>query len=144
MKAQRAPFPLTRATAPPWTAAPGTNRKSLHCLRAMSTSLVKQFDAFADCCLELARSAETPARRSRLVKMAHEYRQANEILTTAAPNKNGSGQSHEFPSTNAPGASLEQRKAEMRENVSVGLGRLKRQRGRYFLQVARAWDEAAE
>jgi hypothetical protein len=50
----------------------------------------------------------------------------------------------EFPSTKAPGASLKQRKAEMCESVSIGQGRLKRQRGRYFLQVARAWDEAAE
>ena len=72
------------------TGAPGTNCKPLHCLRAMSTSLRQQFEAFADCCLELARRAETPARRSRLVKMAHEYRQATALVSvkTAARQDN--------------------------------------------------------
>jgi hypothetical protein len=58
----------------------GTNRKCLYYSRTMSKLLVTQFERFAECCLELARSAETPARRARLVKMAHEYRQATEMV----------------------------------------------------------------
>jgi hypothetical protein len=46
------------------------------CLRAMSATLTKQFESFAKCCLELARSAETTERRARLIQMAHEYRLA--------------------------------------------------------------------
>jgi len=40
----------------------------------MSATLTKQFESFAKCCLELARSAETTERRARLIQMAHEYR----------------------------------------------------------------------
>ena len=40
------------------------------------TTFAKQFEDFADCCLGLARSAETPPRRERLIQMAHEYRLA--------------------------------------------------------------------
>ena len=39
----------------------------------MSTTLAKQFEGFADCCLELARSAKTTARRARFMQMAREY-----------------------------------------------------------------------
>ena len=42
----------------------------------MSATLTKQFESFAKCCLELARSAETTERRARLIQMAHEYRLA--------------------------------------------------------------------
>ena len=54
----------------------GTSSTHQHCFRAMSTTLAKQFEGFADCCLELARSAKTAARRARLMQMAREYRLA--------------------------------------------------------------------
>jgi len=38
--------------------------------------LAPQFENFAECCLELARVAETPARRARFILMAREYRRA--------------------------------------------------------------------
>jgi hypothetical protein len=47
----------------------------------MNTTLREQFETFADCCLELARRADTPAHRSRLMKMAHEYRQATALVS---------------------------------------------------------------
>ena len=55
----------------------------LRCLATMSTTLREQFEAFADCCLKLARRADTPARRARLMKMAHEYRQATALVSAA-------------------------------------------------------------
>ena len=51
----------------------------------MSTTLRQQFETFADCCLELARRAGTPALRSRLTKMAVEYQQATVRVGNAAP-----------------------------------------------------------
>ena len=62
-------------------AAAGTIANLLRCLAAMSTTLREQFETFADCCLELARRADTPAHRSRLMKMAHEYRQATALVS---------------------------------------------------------------
>ena len=47
----------------------------------MSATLTKQFESFAECCLELARSAETTERRARFIQMAHEYRLAT-LLTS--------------------------------------------------------------
>ena len=52
----------------------------LHCLRAMSVTLTKQFEGFAECCLEIARSAQTTARRVRFIQMAHEYRLAMSLI----------------------------------------------------------------
>ena len=46
----------------------------------MSAMLATQFESFAECCSELARAAETPARRARLVQMAHEYRRASSAM----------------------------------------------------------------
>ena len=46
----------------------------------MSVTLAKQFEGFAECCLELARSAETTARRVRFTQMAHEYRLATSLI----------------------------------------------------------------
>ena len=47
----------------------------------MNATLTKQFERFAECCLELARSAETTERRARFIQMAHEYRLAT-LLTS--------------------------------------------------------------
>ena len=47
----------------------------------MNATLTKQFEGFAECCLELARSAETTERRARFIQMAHEYRLAT-LLTS--------------------------------------------------------------
>ena len=47
----------------------------------MSATLTKQFEGFAECCLELARSAETTERRARFIQMADEYRLAT-LLTS--------------------------------------------------------------
>ena len=47
----------------------------------MSTTLAKQFEGFAECCLELARSAKTTERRARFIQMADEYRSAT-LLTS--------------------------------------------------------------
>jgi hypothetical protein len=44
------------------------------------TTLAKQFQDFAECCLGLARSAETAARRERFIQMAHEYRLASFLI----------------------------------------------------------------
>jgi hypothetical protein len=46
----------------------------------MSVTLAKQFEGFAECCLELARSAETTAGRARLMQMAHEYLLATSLI----------------------------------------------------------------
>jgi len=51
----------------------------------MGPTLREQFLSYADCCLELALWADTPARRWRLMKMAHEYRLATAIVTSIAP-----------------------------------------------------------
>ena len=42
----------------------------------MNATLTEQFEGFAECCLELARGAETTERRARFIQMAHEYRLA--------------------------------------------------------------------
>ena len=47
----------------------------------MNATLSKQFEGFAECCLELARSAETTERRARFIQMADEYRLAT-LLTS--------------------------------------------------------------
>jgi hypothetical protein len=47
----------------------------------MNATLSKQFEGFAECCLELARSAETTERRARFIQMAGEYRLAS-LLTS--------------------------------------------------------------
>ena len=60
---------------------PGTISVAWHYLHAMSSGLVKQFEGFAACCLELARRAETTASRRRLVQMAREYRQATALIS---------------------------------------------------------------
>jgi hypothetical protein len=62
----------------------GTCSTHRHCLRAMSATLAKQFERFAECCLKLARSAETTERRARFIQMAHEYRLAT-LLTSQEP-----------------------------------------------------------
>ena len=53
-----------------------TSSTHQRCLRAMSATLAKQFERFAECCLELARGAKTTARRARFIQMAHEYQLA--------------------------------------------------------------------
>ena len=50
----------------------------------MSATLANQFERFAECCLKLARSAETTERRARFIQMAHEYRLAT-LLTSQEP-----------------------------------------------------------
>ena len=47
----------------------------------MSATLTKQFESFAECCLELARSADTTERRARFIQMADAYRLAT-LLTS--------------------------------------------------------------
>jgi hypothetical protein len=42
----------------------------------MDSTLAEQFEGFAECRLELARSAETTACRARFIQMAREYRMA--------------------------------------------------------------------
>ena len=59
----------------------GTSSTHQRCWRAMNATLTKQFEGFAECCLELARSAETTERRARFIQMAHEYRLAT-LLTS--------------------------------------------------------------
>jgi ATP-dependent DNA ligase len=46
----------------------------------MSATLTKRFEGFAECCLELARSAKTTARRARFIQMAHEYQLATLLI----------------------------------------------------------------
>jgi hypothetical protein len=46
----------------------------------MSATLAKQFERFAECCLELARGAKTTARRARFIQMAHEYQLATLLI----------------------------------------------------------------
>ena len=55
-----------------------------------ATTLTKQFQGFAECCLELARSAETTERRARFIQMAHEYRLAT-LLTSEEPSSGPKG-----------------------------------------------------
>jgi hypothetical protein len=62
----------------------GTSLTHQRCWRAMNGTLSKQFEGFAECCLELARSAETTERRARFIQMAHEYRLAT-LLTSEEP-----------------------------------------------------------
>jgi hypothetical protein len=59
----------------------GTSLTHQRCWRAMNGTLSKQFEGFAECCLELARSAETTERRARFIQMAGEYRLAS-LLTS--------------------------------------------------------------
>jgi hypothetical protein len=59
----------------------GTSSTHQRCWRAMNATLSKQFEGFAECCLELARSAETTERRARFIQMAGEYRLAS-LLTS--------------------------------------------------------------
>ena len=47
----------------------------------MNATLTKQFEGFAECCLELARSAETTERRARFIQMAHEYQLATLLMS---------------------------------------------------------------
>ena len=49
----------------------------------MSATLTKQFESFAECCLELARSAATTERRARFIQMADEYRLATFLIWRA-------------------------------------------------------------
>jgi hypothetical protein len=53
----------------------------------MSASLAEQFEGFASCCLELARSAETTAGRARLMQMAHEYLLATSLIPSEFPSE---------------------------------------------------------
>ena len=39
----------------------------------MSATLAEQLEGYAECCLELARSAKTATHRARFTQMAHEY-----------------------------------------------------------------------
>jgi hypothetical protein len=55
-------------------------RHNRHYFCAMSASLAEQFEGFARCCLELARSAETTAARARLMQMAQEYLLATSLI----------------------------------------------------------------
>ena len=59
----------------------GTSSIRRRCLRAMSATLTKQFESFAECCLEVARSAETTEGRARFIQMAHEYRLATLLIS---------------------------------------------------------------
>ena len=43
----------------------------------MNATLTKQFERFAECCLELARSAETTERRARFIQMARRVSVSN-------------------------------------------------------------------
>jgi hypothetical protein len=47
----------------------------------MNATLTKEFEGFAECCLELARSAETTERRARFIQMAHEYQLATLLIS---------------------------------------------------------------
>ena len=47
----------------------------------MSATLTKQFESFAECCLELARSADTTERRARFIQMADAYRLATLLIS---------------------------------------------------------------
>ena len=51
----------------------------------MNATLTKQFEGFAECCLELARSAETTERRARFIQMADEYRLATLLTSEELP-----------------------------------------------------------
>jgi hypothetical protein len=56
----------------------------------MSASLAEQFEGFAKCCLELARSAETTPSRARFTQMAHEYLLATSLIAKElSPDLNG-------------------------------------------------------
>ena len=43
--------------------------------------MTKQFESFAECCLELARSADTTERRARFIQMADAYRLATLLIS---------------------------------------------------------------
>ena len=53
----------------------------------MSATLTKQFDSFAECCLDLARSAATTERRARFTQMADEYRLATLLISEERKNR---------------------------------------------------------
>ena len=72
-------------TAGRWLQSANRNFFEISALFAcMSSTLAKQFESFAECCLELARSAETTARRSRFIQMAHDYRLATFLIRDLA------------------------------------------------------------
>jgi hypothetical protein len=60
----------------------GTSSTHRHCLRAMNAilALAKEFEGCAECCLDLAQSAETTACRARFIQMAREYRLATLLM----------------------------------------------------------------
>jgi hypothetical protein len=59
----------------------GTSSRHQRCWPALNATLTKQFEGFAEFCLELARSAKTTERRARFIQMAGEYRLAS-LLTS--------------------------------------------------------------
>ena len=63
----------------------GTSSTHQRCWRAMNATLSKQFEGFAECCLELARSAKTTERRARFIQMAGEYRLASLLTSASGP-----------------------------------------------------------
>ena len=70
----------------------------------MNATLSKQFEGFAECCLELARSAETTERRARFIQMAGEYRLAS--LLTSEELSSGPKGRRLLPAAESPPLSL--------------------------------------
>ena len=78
----------------------------------MSATLVEQFEGYAACCLNLARSAKTAAGRARFLQMAHEYRLATlrvlqEELSSDQKVGNADHDGPKWPSVSVPANSAQ-------------------------------------
>jgi hypothetical protein len=73
----------------------------------MSATLAKQFEGFAECCLELERSAKTAAGRARFIQMAHEYRLATLRIREELYSDPRSGDADDQDGTNWPNVSVD-------------------------------------
>jgi hypothetical protein len=69
---------------------------------SMNSSLASLFENFAECCLDLARAADTPARRARLFQMAHEQ-QATSLMDRRMEDVGGVERNHPITAGSPPG-----------------------------------------
>ena len=72
----------------------------------MSATLAKQFEGFAKCCLDLARSTKTATHRVRFVEMAHEYWLASLLIRNELSSDLSAGHAYHNGGTNWPSKQL--------------------------------------
>ena len=68
----------------------------------MSATSAKQFEGFAKCCLDLARSTKTATHRVRFVEMAHEYWLASLLIRNELSSDMSAGHAYHNGGTNWP------------------------------------------